>query len=67
MYSYNSLFVKKILPSEIRIMNLDGSDKPCVCRNALQTSLNREKSGEEFRALLIAKSKIGCKITFFGG
>ena len=24
-------------------MNLDGSDKPCVCRNALQTSLIREK------------------------
>ena len=54
---------KKFLPSEIRIMNLDGSDKPCVCRNALQTSLIREKSEEEFRALLIAKSKIGCKIT----
>ena len=44
MYSYDSLFVKNIfLPSEIRIMNLDGSDKPCVCRNALQTSLIREK------------------------
>ena len=44
MYSYDSLFVKnKFLPSEIRIMNLDGSDKPCVCRNALQTSLIREK------------------------
>ena len=67
MYSYDSIFVKnKFLPSEIRIMNLDGSDKPCVCRNALQTSLIRKKkSGEEFRALLIAKSKIGCKITFF--
>ena len=48
-------------------MNLDGSDKPCVCHNALQTSLIREKSGEEFRALLIAKSKIGCKITIFFG
>ena len=24
-------------------MNLDGSDKPCFCRNALQTSLIREK------------------------
>ena len=34
---------KKFHPSEIRIMNLDGSDKPCVCRNALQTSLIREK------------------------
>lgn len=43
MLSYDSLFFKKILPSEIRIMNLDGSDKPCVCRNALQTSLIREK------------------------
>ena len=40
MIHYSS---KKILPSEIRIMNLDGSDKPCVCRNALQTSLIREK------------------------
>ena len=26
-----------------------------------------KKSGEEFRALLIAKSKIGCKITIFFG
>jgi len=37
-------------------MNLHGSDKPHVCHNALQTSLIRDKSEEEFRALLIAKS-----------
>ncbi len=51
MYSYDSLFVKNIfLPSEIRIMNHCGSDKSNVCRNALQTSLIREKSGEELVA-----------------
>ena len=37
-------------------MNLPDSDKPHVCHNALQTSLIRDKSEEEFRALLIAKS-----------
>ena len=44
MIHYSS---KKFLPSEIRIMNLDGSDKPCVCRNALQTSQIREKNQEK--------------------
>ena len=62
MIHYSS---KIFLPSEIRIMNHRGSDKLYVCRNALQTSLIREKSGEEFRALLIAKSKTGCKVTIF--
>ena len=39
-------------------MNRHGSDKRDVCHNALQTSLIREhESGEEFRALLIAKSR----------
>ena len=39
------LFIIRLifLPSEIRIMNLCGSDKPHVCHNALQTSLIREK------------------------
>ena len=39
-------------------MNRHGSDKRDVCHNALQTSLIREhESGEESRALLIAKSR----------
>ena len=39
-------------------MNRHGSDKRDVCHNALQTSLIREhESEEEFRALLIAKSR----------
>ena len=53
MIHYSS---KKFLPSEIRIMNLDGSDKPCVCRNALQTSLIREKIGRRI------SSTINCEI-----
>ena len=68
MYSYDSLFVKnKFLPSEIRIMNLDGSDKPCVCRNALQTSLIREKIRRRISSTINCEIQIGCKITIFFG
>lgn len=57
MIHYSS---KKILPSEIRIMNLDGSDKPYVCRNALQTSLIREKIRRRI------SSTINCEIQNLG-
>ena len=43
MYCYSSLFVKNI-PSLGNTNNEpSGSDKPHVCRNALQTSLIRER------------------------
>ena len=52
--------LKIFLPSEIRIMNRHGSDKPHVCHNALQTSLIREHIRRRI------SSTINCEIQNLG-